>query len=854
MSEQRYKIYEQLGAGGNGAVFRAYDTQLKRWVAIKRLLTAEEASGSDPTTEELRREADTLASLRNANIVTIFDVAMDDDGLFIVMELLQGPDLADTIAHGPMGLEDFKQLAEQTLEAMLAAHQLRVMHRDIKPENIKVERLPGGRMQAKIIDFGLARAGLTARKQTEAGGTVMGSIYYMAPEQLTRKPTDQRTDLYSLGCVFYETLAGRKAFDGKTVNDVIDKHVDDEVVPLATLCPHLPQWLTYWVMRLMACKPEDRPRDAQQAIEEFRAWEKLPAMPGMAPWMPMYGASYGAVPGYNMPVQGYPPQVNPTTGYYPQVTSASTPVQPVTTGQVPHVTTGQHQAKATGATPSAKKAAAKVAKSYGPKKAAPDAAAAQKKKILIGAGVGVALVVAYLATRGGDETAASSSSGVGSAAVSSAPPAVGLGTLQNADDQLFPKDRPFPILDKHRVIHCVSAVNLRGFKAEPSGELKILNSSEPIAAWDDLTIKGKNTLLSSVGKPENSPKRIIWTNDDGQIKSGKVGLDFRSGGGSPRCMVAQFTDEVSDSFPFGEDIALTKPGLTMGATYGVDVAKLPSTILRLSTSDGSGSLVIRVGKDKKLEAEFKANGQTKILKDSTFSGEVPCSAIVTWDAEGIRLYQRNSRGGSGKTNVEPFPKPNSPMYRFQIGSTDKAQAFEGVLSEVVLYSTALKEDQAAMLMKDIFEQYLQTPRPKPLAERMTNKKPLFDRAAWKMSASHNNNQNEINKTIDSDTTSRWSSNVNQTAGMWFQIDLGSALRMGGIVMDTVSNPNDYPRDWKVEVSNDKKTWQMVKSGKGPQALLEIKFDQPVTASHLRITQSGSAYNHWAISELAIFQP
>ena len=189
---ERYKIYEKLGMGGVGAVFRAYDSQLKRWVAVKRLLTANEADVDKNIASELRREADALASLRNPNIVTIFDVASDDEGLFMVMELLQGEDLADVVARGPLPYDDFKELASQTLEGLLAAHQHHILHRDIKPENIKVERLPGGRMQSKIIDFGLARAGLRARKQTEdQEGTVMGSIYYMAPEQLTREPDCQ---------------------------------------------------------------------------------------------------------------------------------------------------------------------------------------------------------------------------------------------------------------------------------------------------------------------------------------------------------------------------------------------------------------------------------------------------------------------------------------------------------------------------------------------------------------------------------------------------------------------------------------------------------------------------------------
>ena len=275
----RYKIYEQLGAGGVGTVYRAYDTQLKRWVAIKRLMTKKEATAEDDSLgDELRAEADSLASLRHPNIVTIFDVASDDEGLFIVMELLEGDDLADVINKGPLHYDDFKELAYQTLEGLLAAHQHHILHRDIKPENIKVERMPGGRMQAKIIDFGLARVGLKARKQTEdVSGTVMGSVHYMAPEQLTREPVDERTDLYSLGCVFYQALSGRKAFDGATMQEIIDRHLKHQLVPLSVAAPHVPPWLAAWVESIIAPNLDDRPASAQVAMETFRAWERAPA-------------------------------------------------------------------------------------------------------------------------------------------------------------------------------------------------------------------------------------------------------------------------------------------------------------------------------------------------------------------------------------------------------------------------------------------------------------------------------------------------------------------------------------------------------------------------------------------------
>jgi len=134
---ERYKIYDKLGAGGVGAVYRAYDNELKRWVAIKRLMSASDEKGDQNLATELRREADALASLRNPNIVTIFDVASDAEGLFMVMELLEGEDLADVVARGPLHYDDFKELASQTLEGLLAAHERHILHRDIKPENIK---------------------------------------------------------------------------------------------------------------------------------------------------------------------------------------------------------------------------------------------------------------------------------------------------------------------------------------------------------------------------------------------------------------------------------------------------------------------------------------------------------------------------------------------------------------------------------------------------------------------------------------------------------------------------------------------------------------------------------------------
>jgi len=715
MAERRYKIYEQLGAGGNGAVFRAYDAHLKRWVAIKRLLSAAETETS-PDAEELRREADMLASLRNANIVTIFDVSTDEEGLFMVMELLEGPDLADTIQHGPLALDDFKQLAEQTLEALLAAHNLRILHRDLKPENIKVERLPGGRFQAKIIDFGLARAGLVARKQTEdQAGSVMGSIYYMAPEQLSREPTDIRTDLYSLGCVFYEALSSRKAFDGKSVNEVIDKHLDHDLLPLNQLCPHLPQWLTYWVMRLMACKPGDRPANAQQAIEEFRAWEKLPPAPHMMPWMPVnYG--YGAMPGYgpaatqplyqhttgNVPVQ--------TGGYYPpHITSSSVPVPVVLQAEPIPV------AVAVADIPQAARApqATRPVPGPGPGKprparpAMPDVllAAAKKKKYMImggGAAAVLLLLLLWMILGGGEQKP-----------VAKAPaPASGL-SLGPVREDLYPSDRSFPIPDHMRVAHFIAKTATRSYTGSaPSPKV---DGGNLISVWEDLAKRGGNNVLASRDlKPENSPERVPWTTSEGGIKDGRTALRFTNKSGKPVSMRSYQAGTGKDDFPFGKQAPPSPPGMTLAVVMQASGNQLPCRVITLLAPNSQGQVTLNVNSSKAFEAEFKSpSGSTKLA--STFvDATQPSVAILIWNPanDEVQLRTRDQFGRTHRATGK-VPAPTQPLSDLEIGGggSDKARMYNGLIADVVLLATAQKEDQTLILDKDLREHYFNAPKP-----------------------------------------------------------------------------------------------------------------------------------------------
>jgi HEAT repeat protein/predicted Ser/Thr protein kinase len=272
---ERYQIKEKIGQGGLGAVYRAVDTQLKREVALKRLLPPEDSEasqfGSD-TAEQLLKEATTLSALQHPNIVTVYDVGKDDQGAFVVMEFLKGETFDKTVERGALTEKDFRNVVLQTMEALTAAHHAGVVHRDLKPSNLMVNWLASGKFQIKILDFGLAKFSRQPAAQTiDQGDAILGSIYFMAPEQFERAPLDARTDLYSLGALYHYCLTGKYPFDGESAPQVMAAHLQHRVTPLGKLRPDLPPWMSDWVMWLISQSPADRPASAQQALERFQA-------------------------------------------------------------------------------------------------------------------------------------------------------------------------------------------------------------------------------------------------------------------------------------------------------------------------------------------------------------------------------------------------------------------------------------------------------------------------------------------------------------------------------------------------------------------------------------------------------
>lgn len=272
--EERYEILGKLGEGGRGSVYEAYDRQLSRKVAIKRLHPADDTDPEEAY-QDILKESHALSALNSPNIVRVFDVARDEDGPYVVMEFLNGKTLQEVVAKAPLVEADFYSVAAQGLEALVAAHESDILHRDIKPANLILTWLPSGRIMLKLLDFGLAKFSAAPATQTIAqGSSVFGSIYFMAPEQFDHAPLDGRTDLYALGCVFYFALTGNYPFLGDNVTQVMASHLTGNCDDLKSQRGDLPDDLCDWIMSLMAVDRDDRPSSAQEALDRLESFQK----------------------------------------------------------------------------------------------------------------------------------------------------------------------------------------------------------------------------------------------------------------------------------------------------------------------------------------------------------------------------------------------------------------------------------------------------------------------------------------------------------------------------------------------------------------------------------------------------
>jgi eukaryotic-like serine/threonine-protein kinase len=250
----RYRVLERLGAGGMATVYLAEDQRLGRKVAVKRL----HSDSPEDAAQRFEREAKVGASLSHPNLVTVFDTVADDEGVLIVMEYVEGENLAELMARERVPAEQAVSIIRQAAGALDHAHQAGVVHRDVKPPNILIS--PDGK--AKVVDLGIATA--SERTQITAAGTVLGTPSYMAPEQLEGGKITKAVDIYALGAVAFELLSGRKARQGRTPVEIAHQIASDPVPDIREAWSDAPPAAAEVLQHAMKRDPQARPRSAGQ--------------------------------------------------------------------------------------------------------------------------------------------------------------------------------------------------------------------------------------------------------------------------------------------------------------------------------------------------------------------------------------------------------------------------------------------------------------------------------------------------------------------------------------------------------------------------------------------------------------
>ena len=279
----QYQFLEKLGAGGMGEIYKALDTRLNRYVAVKVLTTA--ASGDPERRRRFIQEAQAASALNHPNIITIHDIVSEGDSQFMVMEWVQGKTLVDLIPKGGLRVTQVLKYAVQMADALQAAHHAGIVHRDLKPGNVMVTESG----LVKILDFGLAKLTEPAPLSTLTGpqdqtrtmaprpltveGSIIGTVSYMSPEQAQGKKVDTRSDIFSFGVMLYEMTTGERAFHGESALTTLSAILRDETRPVAELAPEAPPQLEMVIQRCLRKNPDERwqtMKDVEMALAALK--------------------------------------------------------------------------------------------------------------------------------------------------------------------------------------------------------------------------------------------------------------------------------------------------------------------------------------------------------------------------------------------------------------------------------------------------------------------------------------------------------------------------------------------------------------------------------------------------------
>ncbi len=286
MKYGRYEIIKELGKGGMGVVYQAHDPQIDRPVALKVLRV--DRVVNEEFVSRFFKEAKFIGRLSHPNIVTVYDVGRDHGTIYIAMEYLQGQAFNEVIRSGRLNVEEIIDIALQVAHALGYAHNKGIVHRDIKPSNIILTDEGG----VKLTDFGIARAEDSNAAQQTQTGVILGTPFYMSPEQVMGKRIDGRSDLFSLGVVLYELIVGRKPFEGDHFTAIFRAITDDIPVAPLKIDTSIPQSLSDLIMKALSKNPDERFQTGKEMgdalktclqVKEFLLFSEKPVSPKKKP-------------------------------------------------------------------------------------------------------------------------------------------------------------------------------------------------------------------------------------------------------------------------------------------------------------------------------------------------------------------------------------------------------------------------------------------------------------------------------------------------------------------------------------------------------------------------------------------
>lgn len=699
----RFSIQQILSDHGSGQLARAMDLHSGMTVVVRIFKCA-----SEDERHSLEALMGVLAELRHSHIETIGELVREGQDLIVVTEEPEGETVSEIVAKGPLSADEFKLVAVQLLGALSAAHQRGAVHGSIHAGRVRITRRAGSPWKARITGYGLGFS--------DAGKTDdIAPFLCVPPEQWEQLPARRRSDVYSIGCVFYQALSGRSPFDGKTLKEVRHKHIKHDLRPLDQVAPQAPAWLCNWVMTLLVASPDDRPESATAALDSYRTAEASRNTRTQSVTLPPMTAAGAVVPA----TTGFVQVAGSAFFRVPNLSTQTVSIKPID----PLVHTARHAARL------AQKQAASPQRPSGPQPgrvkqpAAEPAAKNHTKHWIITGAVAVAIIglVVFL-MRGGEKSAPIK--------VASNPIKVAANPSSNELPPVtggYPGGRQKPVNYGKLVFHAMCDGGLLSDQTDAQKKHQPAQLNDSIFMWKDLAERGRDSSVSFPSNQGTTYPTLVSLKPDATFPLARERRFIRfSGEGSPGAALSSSAKNQAREFPFGAATTGNSRGLTFAVVFFQEVKGRQQTVFNLSSQHGSASL--RLGDKGEVRFNGRVNGipdnqqhPALVIPKDKFNPIEPLLVIGEWRAEPaeVLLRLRSASGYSFQTEPVSAPVPKDALGSLLLGreglpgptSTNKStdpkslRAFSGGIAELLIYATPLNEGEIKSLEAQLASYY-----------------------------------------------------------------------------------------------------------------------------------------------------